>query len=503
MNERSRRVYIVATVTLVLAWWAGNQYVAHMDDRFFQLSQPGIQGLALYLIGDYSGAAEAYRAHFSEAVGVGSRFSNPGLKALTGGDRALLRGDLAAAKRLSQEVLADNPDDTQASLTLGEVAIEENTPNIALTHFEQVLSKDPSQFDAHLLSSIAHTHVGAYGNAIDSLKRAFRLNKADRRITSFLTALRTTGELAARQTQERPLCLLAHYYRYLRIHDHWNARAAWAFAQQAIAAGDRPDDAYLTQGVLAQKQGEMDQALAAFLKAVESNPQNAEAYRWSAIIYKDRGDDLLNEYRMWKGAFQAAPEDEFYIDAYIQFLRVRLGDIRQALTLSLDTLGKSPENLTVLRHTGKLYEWLQEPERAIEYYRKILVLRQDDPQNAAIHVDIGANLQKLDRIGEAVREYQIAMRLNPDIPDHHLRLAGLYSVQYDYDKAIHHYKAALRMIDHPAVLLGLCTNYHFAGKFELAAPCLRKVLARDPTNRSAGFLYRYTKQNLGRQETQR
>ena len=65
MNDRGRRVYIVATVTLVLAWWAGNQYVAHMDDRFFQLSQPGIQGLALYLIGDYSGAAEAYRAHLS------------------------------------------------------------------------------------------------------------------------------------------------------------------------------------------------------------------------------------------------------------------------------------------------------------------------------------------------------------------------------------------------------------------------------------------------------
>ena len=40
-------------------------YLAGMDERFFRASLPGAEALVRYTIGDYTGAARAYRAHYA------------------------------------------------------------------------------------------------------------------------------------------------------------------------------------------------------------------------------------------------------------------------------------------------------------------------------------------------------------------------------------------------------------------------------------------------------
>ena len=80
----------------------------------------------------------------------------------------------------------------------------------------------------------------------------------------------------------------------LRIYDGLQARLAIARAEEAIARGDQVDDACVTLGVVYQKRTEDKDALAAFLRAIEANPRNAEAYRWAAVVYADRGE-LANE----------------------------------------------------------------------------------------------------------------------------------------------------------------------------------------------------------------
>ena len=55
------------------------------------------------------------------------------------------------------------------------------------------------------------------------------------------------GDLAgARPAAEQPLCLLADLYRYLRVFDRAMAGTARAYAERAVAAGDRPADAWLS-----------------------------------------------------------------------------------------------------------------------------------------------------------------------------------------------------------------------------------------------------------------
>jgi len=482
----SRRGKVILACALVLIWIVVHQQISQMDGRFFQPSTHGAQGFVLYLFGDYSRAAKAYRAHFQDEFRSGRTTGDPRLD-------ALLRGDLGAAKQLSRNALEKDPNDVGALLTLGEIALEENAFEQALRLFSDVLKKETEQFDALLLSSLANARSGVYGKAIELFNRAFRYNRIESRVTTFLKAMEATGDLANLPASERPLCLLAHYYRYFRIFDHSNARLVIAYAEKAIASGDRPDDAYLTMGITYEREGKRQKALSAFLKAIELNPTHAYAYRWASMVYSARGD-LVNEYRMKKAAFENSPEDSFYASELSQFLENKMGDYHQALALTQRFLETAPDDLGALARMGSLYGSIGDYERSVESYKKALSLA---PRNPFLHDGIGYALRELGRIEEAIAAYQTALALKPDLGRAHIQLAYLYRKQRRLPEAIREYEIAFQMQRWEVrYLVDLCTLYHWASEFQRAARCFEQVLSEDPRNTVAQHLLPYTLRNL-------
>ena len=57
---------MLGVLTLV---YFGLQRVGGMSDRFFASTLDGANGLVRYLVGDYIGAARAYRAHYGCGIG--------------------------------------------------------------------------------------------------------------------------------------------------------------------------------------------------------------------------------------------------------------------------------------------------------------------------------------------------------------------------------------------------------------------------------------------------
>jgi hypothetical protein len=57
---------VLGVLTLV---YFGLQRVGGMSDRFFASTLDGANGLVRYLVGDYIGAARAYRAHYGCGIG--------------------------------------------------------------------------------------------------------------------------------------------------------------------------------------------------------------------------------------------------------------------------------------------------------------------------------------------------------------------------------------------------------------------------------------------------
>lgn len=449
-----------------------NQFV-QMDSRFLHPSIEGVKGLVLYLAGDYKNAAMAYRQHYQRLAELTGAVGNPGYA-------ALIQGRLEAAKSISHLELSKDSHDTNALLTLGEIALAEN-PDRALDFFAKVLDQQTDQYDALLLSAVARTKKGAYVAAIEDLKRALRWNRTETRVTSFLTILEATGELADRPKDERPACLLAHLYRYLRIYDESNARLANHYAELAVERGDRPSDAYTVQAIIAEWELRHDEALALADKAITADPKNAYAHRIAATIYADRGD-LANEYRMRIGEMTAAPTDDFYAGAVFTYLTEKAGDYYEGLAMAKRVLQLSPNSAQALSRVAWFHHLLGEEDQALEYLHRAIAL---EPDNAKLYgaEGLATSLAELNRIEDAIRAYRKASELAPTDYMPHRSLAELYWKQRRFAEGIEEYEQAIRLGDRAfSTHEMLCQGYDRLGQYLPAVNCYERVLAADPTN---------------------
>src|SRR5258705_11726654 len=146
--------------------------------------------------------------------------------------------------------------------------------------------------------------------------------------------------MASKPERARSRCLLAHYPLYLRAFDQARARPAARVARKAIAAGDRPADAHVVLGVLYERAGRLDDALAAFEAARQADPRHAEAHRWAGVMYGQRGD-LLNEYRAITMALEVSGEP-LYAAYFFEVAVNKIGDPPPAAALLGPLGGRRP-----------------------------------------------------------------------------------------------------------------------------------------------------------------
>jgi tetratricopeptide (TPR) repeat protein len=363
---RRRIVVLVLTLGVMAAWAGAYRAVSSLDSGFFYPTRTGLRGLALYLRGDYAGAARAYREarrSWMEIPYADDPF----------GETALYRGDLETAERRAETTLTFIPMALEPLLTLGEIALERAEPARAQAYFGVVLNRQPDHVDALLLSAVAQSRLGDHGKAIRAMNRALRHNSAGTRSLLLFHALEVVGDLG-RQPQP-PLCLLAHYHRYLRIFDERQGELALEYGQRAVATGDRPADAWLTVGIILDKRGRHAQALHAFQQAIAADPTHAEAYRWAGVQASRLRDPLL-EYRMVQAALEAAPADGFYVRPAERVVMRWFGDARTMSTLLHRALERNPSNIAAHEAQARAVAQLGEADRAATHTRQAAELRR-------------------------------------------------------------------------------------------------------------------------------
>ena len=102
-------------------------------------------------------------------------------------------------------------------------------------------------------------------------------------------------------------------------------------------------------------------------------------------------------------------------------------------------------------------------------------------RNAVAHSGLGTSLQKQGRIEEAVRQYQLALDINPAHPMAHNNLGAILLQQGHLDEAIRHYQAALAASPNYAKAhcnLGSC--YYGQGKLKEAISEFQRALEIEP-----------------------
>jgi tetratricopeptide (TPR) repeat protein len=506
----SRRTWAVAFFVIALLVVVGIRYrLAKMDGWFVDVlriervssddavpgrwpgvrfSWPALKGLTLYLAGADAPAARAYREHF-QAYGDFGTLGGPM-------EAALMRGQSQVARGLAEEALRKDKQSKAGLLTLGRLALDEGKGDEALAYFSRVLDRYEDQLDALLLSAVAHTRTGQNGLAIDALKRALRDWRGPPRPTSFLAVLEVSGDLGQRPAGQKPLCLLAHYHRFLRIFDDAQGQVAIDYAKQAIASGDRPDDAWLTIGIIYGFWGRAEDSRETLAKAVATNPRNPDALVRAALVYGEAGD-AVTERRMMLEAAELGGDDPYYTSGLQYYFVEKLGDYQQAREYFLRRLAKNPDSAGDLQRLGQISSLLGDQPQAITYFRRALALRPDRPETLE---RLARALYETGDLDGATQTIDKAIVLDPRRGSAYATLGFIYLRQEKKAMAIQALERANRFggldIDGYA---DLCWLYSVQGAHERAVPCLRWVLRQQPGDPVVRGRLTMAEQGLARQ----
>ncbi|MEW6218116.1 MAG: tetratricopeptide repeat protein [Thermodesulfobacteriota bacterium] len=145
-----------------------------------------------------------------------------------------------------------------------------------------------------------------------------------------------------------------------------------------------PDDGRLifAQGVLLDKQGDLEGALARMESLLELEPDNAFALNYVGYTWADRGLRLPEALAYIERAVALRPDDGFIRDS-LGWVHFRLGNLEQASAELERAVALEPEDPTILEHLGDVCAEAGQLKRAAEAYEAAARLYQEDGKRAA------------------------------------------------------------------------------------------------------------------------
>jgi tetratricopeptide (TPR) repeat protein len=280
--------------------------------------------------------------------------------------------------------------------------------------------------------------------------------------------------------QKNPGCWMAHYNLGIVLGEQGETDQAIDHYRRAVAL--RPDyaEAHYNLGRLLVEQNQLDDAIAHYERAAAINPSDAEAQNNLGVTLFGigRANDAIAHYRK---ALDFRPD---YAEAACNLgnALIATGDFDGAIARYTTCLAAIPDqeearyNLaSALLRRGRTYE-------AIIQYQKVL---QMHPESADAHANLGSAWLATKRIREAMEEYKRALQISPE------NLAALSNLAWllatSADPSVRNGTEAVRLAEradsassrsetHPTVLRILAAAYAEAGQFAEAKETAQRAL---------------------------
>lgn len=189
------------------------------------------------------------------------------------------------------------------------------------------------------------------------------------------------------------------------------------------------------------QRGSFSQALNVCEGLLQENPEDAEAWHLSGIIYYQQNliDDAIEALQE---AIKIAPTTAFH-----------------------NNLG------TFLEAAGR-------QDEALQHFNQAIALQ---PDFAKAHNNIGNVYQRQGEILKAKSSYQEALRLDSNLPVTHSNLGHIFKDLGELEEAIYHYNQALQIApDWPEALHGLGSVYHTQGLYSRAENYYLQAISLKP-----------------------
>ena len=280
--------------------------------------------------------------------------------------------------------------------------------------------------------------------------------------------------------QKNPGCWMAHYNLGIVLSEQGDAEQAIGHYRRAVDL--RPDyaEAHYNLGRLLAEQGQFDDAIAHYEKAVAINPADAEAQNNLGVTLFGigRADDAIAHYQK---ALEIQPD---YAEASCNLASALIGkgDLDGAIARYTACLAAIPDQEDVRYNLASALLRRGRTDEAIVQYQKVL---QVHPDSADAHANLGSALLAKRRVRDAMAEYTKALQIAPE------NLAALSNLAWllatSADPSLRNGSEAVRLAEradsassrsdqHPTVLRILAAAYAEAGQFAEAKETAQQAL---------------------------
>ncbi|MBI2817375.1 MAG: tetratricopeptide repeat protein [Acidobacteria bacterium] len=214
-----------------------------------------------------------------------------------------------------------------------------------------------------------------------------------------------------------------------------------------------------------------DRAIKQFEQLVARDPQDISSYLILSQLYRAAGETAKAEATL-KKAIDLQP-DSAEANSNLALLYADLGDYRRAIDL-LKKVANDKADPQVWSTLAYAYEQIQNYKDAAAAYRKAL---ERDSDNLTFRKGLGQNLLLSKQYEEALAQFQALVESNPRDVESYLRMSQAYRVQQKYDLAQQNLAKAIELApENLDVQFNQVLLYEAQGKLSEAIGQVQKIL---------------------------
>ena len=199
---------------------------------------------------------------------------------------------------------------------------------------------------------------------------------------------------------------------------------------------------WFEKGYKLDESGNYTDAVKAYSKAIELEPQAAHAYYNRGVVYRKLGNtqQAINDYNK---AIELNPQDaEAYVNRGVAY--AKLGNTQQEIKDYNKAIELNPQLPEAYNNRGAAYDKLGNYQQEIKDYNKAIEL---NPQYAIAYNNRGLSYDKLGNYQQAIKDFNKAIELNPQYAEAYSNRGVAYNNLGNTQQAIEDVKIAARLGD--------------------------------------------------------
>jgi tetratricopeptide (TPR) repeat protein len=316
------------------------------------------------------------------------------------------QNDLFNAQRYLDRVTRAKPDLIEAWVLLAGILSKQRDYQGAVAAYQKIIDLDPKRADAYFGQGQVLVRMQRSNEAAAALEKAIELAPDNKEAYLFLG----NAYEDSRQFQKAGDA----YEKYLAT----NPENAWTVYQRL--------------GTCRLNANQFDQAIAAFLEALKSQPKDQKINTDLGQAYEKSGK-LDQAEEVYKNLAQLSAKDAAYYYSLILNMYDKSGEPAKAAEAAKKIVELRPNDEQALYNLGYMYQKMQKYDEAIATFQKVIALK---PTFEYAHFQIGYNLYNLKRYKEAAEAFKKFTELSPDNGDGWLFMAMSYMQVRDFNAAL-------------------------------------------------------------------